>query len=73
VRKLVGPQLFNITKFLASLGAIGIGITDYLLTLCNNNGVSRNIPYNNARITHFNPWDIVQIFKKIIRLYLVGP
>jgi len=35
VNKTVGPQMFNVTIFLAKLGAISIGITSYLLTICN--------------------------------------
>ena len=34
VKKLVGPQLFFITRFMARLGAISIGITFYLLSFC---------------------------------------
>jgi hypothetical protein len=70
VVKIVGPQLFNITKFLAGLSAIAIGITEYLLTLCD--GGSRNITYNNARLPGFISRSILRIFKKIIRLQLFG-
>ena len=34
VTKLVGPQLFFITRFMARLGAISIGITWYLMSFC---------------------------------------
>jgi len=34
VNKTVGPQKFSVTLFLAKLGAITIGVTGYLLTLC---------------------------------------
>ncbi len=34
VKKLVGPQLFFITRFMARFGAITIGITWYLLSFC---------------------------------------
>ncbi|UCD13753.1 MAG: hypothetical protein JSW60_09395 [Thermoplasmatales archaeon] len=34
VKKLVGPQLFFITRFMARLGAISIGIIWYLLSFC---------------------------------------
>jgi len=36
VEKYVGPQLFPVTKLLATLAAISIGITGYLLLLCND-------------------------------------
>jgi hypothetical protein len=34
VNKTVGPQKFTVTLFIAKLGAITIGVTGYLLTLC---------------------------------------
>jgi len=34
VAKLWGPQMYFITRFMAKLGAISIGITWYLLSLC---------------------------------------
>jgi hypothetical protein len=34
VSKLVGPQMFFITRFMARLGAISIGIFWYLLSIC---------------------------------------
>lgn len=34
VKKLVGPQLFFVTRFMARLGAISIGIAWYLLSFC---------------------------------------
>ena len=36
VNKTVGSQKFTVTLFLAKLGAITIGVTGYLLTLCIN-------------------------------------
>jgi hypothetical protein len=36
VNKLVGQQIFTTTKLLAVLSAIGVGISGYLLSLCNN-------------------------------------
>lgn len=36
VNKTVGPQKFTVTLFLAKLGAIIIGVTAYLISLCND-------------------------------------
>lgn len=36
VTKLWGPQMYFITRFMAKLGAISIGITCYLLSFCVN-------------------------------------
>ena len=36
INKTVGPQMFRATLFLAKLGAIVIGITGYLISLCND-------------------------------------
>jgi hypothetical protein len=42
VNKTVGSQKFTITLFLAKLGAITIGVTGYLLTLCIDNNAKTN-------------------------------
>ena len=67
VNKLVGPQLFTTTKLLANIGAIGIGITSYLLTLCKNPDTTvasvSIIEQTTGRIDGFCP---VCIIKRII-------
>ena len=40
VDTLVEHQIFTITKFLATFGSIVIGITDYLIHLCNGENIS---------------------------------
>lgn len=49
VNKTVGSQMFPATLFLAKLGAIVIGITGYLLSLCSDMGLnnSKDIVPNN--------------------------
>ena len=47
VDELYGPQVFDVSKFLAVLGGISLGITTYLLTFCNNGA---NIQHTNPRI-----------------------
>lgn len=42
VNKTVGSQKFTVTKFLAELGAITIGVTGYLLTLCIDNNAKEH-------------------------------
>ena len=45
VDRIYGEQEFDITKFLAVLGGISIGITAYLLTLCNDEpNISLTVP-----------------------------
>jgi len=44
VNKTVGPQQINSTRFLAYLTAIVIGITGYLLSLCNNDQTKGRVP-----------------------------
>jgi hypothetical protein len=59
VNKTVGPQMYNVTLFLAKLGAISIGITSYLLTICNDD------TYRKISVTHF----MSRFFRWISRFY----
>jgi len=69
VNKTVGLQMFPVTLFLAKLGAIAIGITGYLLSLCSNEGIknSTDIGPNNYSLkfgkTHLN------ILKMIVKVF----
>ena len=60
VDKLTGPQIFTVTKFLAVFGSIAIGVTDYLLNLCNGNNTIASYPtnYQNSRPL-FKIWTLV--------------
>jgi hypothetical protein len=61
VNKTVGPQMFNVTMFLAKLGAISIGVSSYLLTLCND-GTSKN-----SKEILKQKWSIFGIVPRILR------
>lgn len=61
VNKTVGPQMFNVTIFLAKLGAISIGVTGYLLTICNGE-VSKNSPVVKKQI-----WSIFSFMPRFFR------
>jgi len=61
VNKTVGPQMFNVTLFLAKLGAISIGITSYLLTLCKDD-TSRN-----SQSFSIQKWAIFSVFPRFFR------
>jgi hypothetical protein len=67
VKKLVGPQIFTTTKLLAKIGAVGIGITGYLLSLCNNDGTQTTSAY----IEQFNNHSPVRIISWMIWSFLV--
>jgi hypothetical protein len=61
VNKTVGPQMFNVTLFLAKIGAISIGVTSYLITLCNGD-TSKNSPSFSI-----HKWSIFRAFPRFIR------
>jgi hypothetical protein len=69
VNKTVGLQMFPVTIFLAKLGAITIGITAYLLSLCNNEGIknSTDIIQNNYSVK-FGKTQL-NIFKKLVEVF----
>ena len=61
VNKTVGPQMFNVTIILAKLGAISIGVADYLLTLCNGD-VAKNSQASPKQI-----WSISRVMSRFFR------
>lgn len=66
VNKLCGPQqIFTVTKFLAKLGAISIGITGYLLSLCNFN-YAKSLPAAIKQTPSFSQG--ISIFYKWIKI-----
>jgi hypothetical protein len=69
VNKTVGSQMFPATIFFAKLGAIAIGVTGYLLSLCSDEGLNNttDITSNNHSLkfgkTHQNVLKmIVEVF-----------
>jgi len=68
VDKLIEPEnyRYKITEILANIGAIGIGITGYLLTLCKNN-VAQSLP----AATHQTPFalKVISEFYKWIKIF----
>lgn len=47
IEDLIGPQMFPFTKFLATLSAISIGITTYLVSCCTDGSTSKSIEDTN--------------------------
>jgi hypothetical protein len=70
VNKTVGSQAFTVTLFLAKLGAITIGVTSYLLTLCIDND-SRNVQVKALHIGN-TPWIHSRSLFWIILQYVFG-
>lgn len=70
VNKTVGPQKFTVTLFLAKLGAITIGVTGYLLTLCTD-GNARNTQTKTKQIRDIS-WINSRSILWIILKHLLG-
>ena len=70
VNKTVGPQQFPVTLFLAKLGAIAIGITGYLISLCNDDDTQN--PSDNIQHSRTVTWIISRFYKWIRVLHLLG-
>lgn len=49
VNKIVGPQKFTVTLFLAKLGAIVVGVTAYLISLCYDDTQNRSATTQHSR------------------------
>ena len=69
VNKTVGPQQFTVTLFLAKLGAIAIGVTGYLISLCDDD--AQNSPDTLEHSGMFS-WIISRIIGRIRVLSLFG-
>lgn len=70
VNEIVGTQKYNATLFLARLGAITIGVTTYLLTLCIEEDV-RNTNVKNRSISNIS-WIRSRSVLWIILKHLLG-
>ena len=69
VNKIVGPQKFTVTLFLAKLGAIVIGITGYLISLCNEDAQNHQAITQHSLIVS---WIMSRFYKLIRVLRLLG-
>ena len=69
VNKTVGPQKFTVTLFLVKLGAIAIGVTDYLISLCNDDEQVLPDTIQHSRTVS---WVMLRFYKWIRVLRLLG-
>jgi hypothetical protein len=70
VNEIVGSQKYNATLFLARLGAITIGVTTYLLTLCTEDD-ARNTNVKNRIISNIS-WIRSRLVLWIILKHFLG-
>ena len=69
VNKTVGPQKFTVRLFLAKLGGIAIGVTDYLISLCNDD---EQVPPDTIQHSRTVSWVLLRFYKWIRVLHLLG-